>query len=58
MRTVLTNATLVDCVQPIAVAGAAVLIENGRIREIRAGGSAPAAGGATDINLRGAYLMP
>src|SRR5712672_2442671 len=58
MRTLLTNATLIDCVQPKAVAGAAVLIENGRIREIRADGSAPAAGGATEINLRGAYLMP
>ena len=58
MRTLLTNATLIDCVQPKAVAGAAVLIENGRIREIRADGSAPAAGGATEIYLRGAYLMP
>ena len=58
MRTLLTNATLIDCVQPKAVAGAAVLIENGRIREIRADGSAPAAEGATEIDLRGAYLMP
>src|SRR6267154_4510984 len=58
MRTLLTNATLIDCGQPKAVAGAAVLIENGRIREIRADGSAPAAGGATEIDLRGAYLMP
>ena len=58
MRTLLTNTTLIDCVEPKAVAGAAVLIENGRIREIRADGSAPAAGGTTEINLRGAYLMP
>jgi imidazolonepropionase-like amidohydrolase len=58
MRTLLTNATLIDCVQPKAVAGAAVLIENGRIREIRTDGSAPATGGTTEINLRGAYLMP
>ena len=43
MRTVLTNATLIDCVQPKAVEGAAVLIENGRIREIRTDGSTPAA---------------
>jgi hypothetical protein len=35
MRTLLTNATLIDCVQPEAVAAAAVLIGNGRIREIR-----------------------
>jgi imidazolonepropionase-like amidohydrolase len=58
MRTLLTNTTLIDCVEPRAVAGAAVLIENGRIREIRADGSAPAAGSTTEINLRGAYLMP
>ena len=58
MRTLLTNATLIDCVQPKAVAGAAVLIENGRIREIRVDGSAPAAGGDTEIDLQGAYLMP
>ena len=35
-----------------------MLIENGRIREIRTDGSAPAAGGDTEIDLRGAYLMP
>jgi imidazolonepropionase-like amidohydrolase len=58
MRTLLTNVALIDCVQPRAVEGAAVLIENGRIREIRTDGSVPAAGGATEIDLRGAYLMP
>jgi len=58
VRTLLTNATLIDCVQPKAVADAAVLIENGRIREIRTDGSAPAAEGATAIDLRGACLMP
>ena len=34
------------------------MIENGRIREIRTDRSVPAAGGATEIDLRGAYLMP
>lgn len=58
VRTLLTNATLIDCVQPKAVEGAAVLIENGRIREIRTDGSVPAAGGAIGIDLRGDYLMP
>src|SRR5260221_9700813 len=58
MRTLLTNVTLIDCVQPRAIKGTAVLIENGRIREIRTDGSAPAAEGATEIDLRGAYLMP
>jgi len=58
MRTLLTNATLIDCVQPTAVEGAAVLIENGRIAEIHTDGSAPAAGDGSVIDLRGAYLMP
>lgn len=58
MRTLLTNATLIDCVQPGAVAGAAVLIDNGRIREVRTDGSVPAANGASEIDLQGAYLMP
>ncbi len=58
MRTLLTNATLIDCVQPKAVAGAAVLIEDGRIREIRTEGTQPAASDAIVIDLRGAYLMP
>lgn len=58
MRTLLTNATLIDCVQPTAVEGAAVLIEKGRIAEIRTDGSTPAVGGGSEIDLRGAYLMP
>jgi imidazolonepropionase-like amidohydrolase len=58
MRTVLTNATLLDCVQPRAIEGAAVLIEDGRIREIRTDGSTPEPAGATRIDLRGAFLMP
>ena len=58
MRTLLTNATLIDCVQPTAVEGASVLIENGRIAEIRTDRSAPAAEGARSIDLRGDYLMP
>ena len=56
MRTVLTNATLVDCVQPRAVAGAAVVIEKGRIAEIRTDGSTPE--GGASIDLKGATLMP
>src|SRR5580692_9987721 len=59
MRTLLTNATLIDCVQPKAVEGVAVLIENERIREIRTDGSTPEGGGGVpSIDLRGAYLMP
>jgi imidazolonepropionase-like amidohydrolase len=58
MRTLLTNATLIDCIQPNAVAGAAVLIDEGRIREIRTDGGRPEAGDARLIDLEGAYLMP
>src|SRR5215216_1849299 len=58
MRTLLTNATLIDCIQPKAVPGAAVLIEDGRIRDIRTDGSMIESGDATEINLGGAYLMP
>jgi imidazolonepropionase-like amidohydrolase len=58
MRTVILNATLIDCVDPTPVAGTAVVIEDRRIREIRpAGGFAPAAGDNV-IDLAGAYLLP
>ena len=57
MRTVLTNATLVDCVQPRAVEAVAVVIEGGtdsrdphRRQHAEPGG--------VSIDLRGAYLMP
>ena len=53
MRTLLTNATLIDCVQPTAVEGAAVLIDQGRIREIRTDGGVPSAGDATRMDLGG-----
>lgn len=58
MRTLLTNATLVDCVRPEAVPETSVLIEDGRIREIRAGGGSIEADDANRIDLGGAYLMP
>jgi imidazolonepropionase-like amidohydrolase len=56
-RTVLTNATLIDCVHPAPVERASVVVENGRITEILTGGKQPAAGGAV-IDLHGAYLLP
>jgi imidazolonepropionase-like amidohydrolase len=58
MRTLLTNATLINCVHPTAIPRTAVLIEDGRIREIRIDGSSPEAGDARLIDLEGAYLMP
>lgn len=58
MRTILTNATLIDCVHPAPMEHTAVAIENGRIAEILTGGRIPASGDATVVDLAGAYLMP
>jgi imidazolonepropionase-like amidohydrolase len=58
MPTLLKNATLIDCVHPKAMERAAVLLDGGRIREIRADGGVPEAGDATVIDLEGACLMP
>ena len=58
MKTLLTHATLIDCVKPEPLADASVLIEDGRIRQIAAGAAALAADGAQVIDLKGAYLLP
>src|ERR671938_207673 len=59
MRTLLTNCTLIDCVQPTPVKNATVAIENGRIPEILTHGRKPQQlGDTTVIDLAGAYLMP
>jgi cytosine/adenosine deaminase-related metal-dependent hydrolase len=57
MRTLITNATLIDCVHPEAVQGASVLIEDGRIREVLPGGKIQV-DDAEEIDLHGACLMP
>jgi imidazolonepropionase-like amidohydrolase len=58
MRLILTNGTLIDCVHPTPVDGATVVIQDGRIAEILAGGRRPAPGEATVVDLGGAYLLP
>lgn len=58
MKTLLTNATLIDCVQPRPQPGVSVLIEDGRIARIAAGDQGLSPAGAEVIDLRGAYLMP
>lgn len=58
MRTILTHATLIDCVHPKPAENTTVVVENGRISEIHTDGRKPAAGDATVIDLAGAYLMP
>ena len=58
MRLVLTNATLIDCVNPTPVAGASVVVEDGRITEITDGRRSPANQDSQIIDLNGAYLLP
>lgn len=58
MRTLLTHATLIDCVEPRPRPDSSVLIEDGRIKEILDAGAAPAVGDAELVDLKGAYLMP
>ncbi len=58
MRLVLTNAMLIDCVNPVPVAGASVAVENGRISEITDGRRSPASQDSQVIDLNGAYLLP
>ena len=58
MRRVLTNATVIDCVNPRPVKGASVTIENGRIVEVLDGSRSPDTRQAEVIDVRGAYLLP
>ena len=58
MRAVLTNATLIDCVNPRPIAGASVTIENGRIVEVLDANRSPDTRRGQVIDLEGAYLLP
>jgi len=58
MRTILANATVIDCVNPVPVPNATVVIESGRITQILTGGAKPAAGEAETFDLGGAFLLP
>ena len=58
MRLVLTNATLIDCVDPTPVPEASVTVENGHIVEITNGARSPDTANAHVIDLGGAYLLP
>jgi imidazolonepropionase-like amidohydrolase len=57
MRTLLTHVNLVDCVQPQARPGSAVLLEEGRFAEIFHTPE-PQVGDAQVIDLQGNWLMP
>jgi hypothetical protein len=58
MKTILSQANLIDCVEPKVRPDTAVLIEDGRIRAILPSGETGSAGDARVIDLKGGYLMP
>jgi imidazolonepropionase-like amidohydrolase len=58
MKTILSHANLIDCVEPEVRPDSAVLIEDGRIRAILPSGEAGSLGDAQMIDLKGGYLMP
>src|SRR5712691_1308228 len=58
MKRVLTNATLIDCVNPRSIPGASVTIEDGRIAEVLDASRSPDTRFAEVIDLGGAYLLP
>jgi imidazolonepropionase-like amidohydrolase len=58
MRTIFTNATLIDCVNPTPSRNATVVTENGRISEILTEGRKTPSTDASVVDLQGAYLLP
>lgn len=58
MRTILRNATVIDCVRPEPIAGATVVLDDGRIEQVLRGGERPGDANALDFDLSGCYLMP
>ena len=58
MRTLLVNATLIDGVEPEPASGSSVLIEDGRIKEIRPRAAPLQVDDALTIDLQGGFLMP
>ena len=58
MRWALTNATLIDCVDPLPREHATVVIDRGRISQVDIGNTSPLPSDCTRIDLKGAYLLP
>ena len=58
MHTIITNATLIDCVQPVPRERSTLVIENGRFTDILDAGRSPAFNDALVIDVHGAYVMP
>jgi imidazolonepropionase-like amidohydrolase len=58
VRTVLTNATVIDCVRPEPRPDISVVIEDGRVREVLGKANEGTWGDAQVIDLHGSYLLP
>jgi imidazolonepropionase-like amidohydrolase len=58
MKTVVTGARLIDCVEQRVVDGASVTIERGRIVDVRDAREATPTKDARVIDVRGSYLLP
>ena len=58
MRLILTNCSVIDCVNPEPKPNATVVIEDSRIVDIRDGSSSASASDDQIIDLAGSYLLP
>ena len=58
MRLILTNCNVLDCVDPVPKSQATVVIEDGRILEVRDATPPGGTSGDRVIDLKGAYLLP
>ncbi|MEC8959924.1 MAG: hypothetical protein VYE35_09360, partial [Chloroflexota bacterium] len=58
MRLILTNANVIDCVTPDPKTQATVVVEDGRIVEIRDGGPPATTSEDRVIDLTDSYLLP
>ena len=58
MRLILANCNVIDCVHPDTKSRATVVIENGRIVEIRDGGPTSSTKDDQVVDLAGSYLLP
>ncbi len=58
MRLVLTNASLIDCVNPEPAPRSSVVVEDGRIVQISTGAVPVDSSGSQVVDLEGAYLLP
>ena len=56
MKTVLSHANMIDCIEPTVRPDSAVLIEDGRIRAVLPSGEAGSAGDAQMSDLKGGRL--